>query len=92
MGLRLAPEAADFVRTLAPGPKQRIREALDAVAMDPRAPGLDVKVLRKDGPQHFFRVRVGHYRIVYSPRGAHTYVWRITHRSEGYDWLDRLDP
>lgn len=92
MGLRFAPGVQDVVRTLAPGPKKRLREALEAIRDDPRAPGLDVKVLRKDGAQLYFRARVGDYRVVYSPRGQHTHVWRIAHRSEGYEWFERLDP
>jgi mRNA-degrading endonuclease RelE of RelBE toxin-antitoxin system len=92
MGLKFSPEVQDFVRTLAPGPKKRLRAALAAIREDPRPSGFDVKVLRKDGPHRYFRVRVGDYRIVYSPRGDITYVWRIIHRSEGYGWLDRLDP
>jgi mRNA interferase RelE/StbE len=91
MGLKFAPGVQDFVRTLAPGLKKRLRAALEAIRDDPRPSGFDVKVLRKDGPQHYFRVRVGDYRIVYTPRGPHTYVWRIVHRSEGYDWFERLD-
>lgn len=92
MGLKFDPEVQDFVRTLAPGPKKRIRAALEAIREDPRPEGFDVKVLRKDGPDRYFRVRVGDYRIVYAPRGKHTYVFRIMHRSEGYEWFDRLDP
>lgn len=92
MGLKFAPDVQDFVRTLAPGVKKDIRAALNALAKDPRPNGHDVKVLRKDGPDRYFRLRVGEYRIVYSPRGATTYVWRILHRSEGYAWLERLDP
>lgn len=92
MGLRFAPDVQDFVRTLAPAVKKEVRSALAALAEDPRPVGQDVKVLRKDGPHRYFRLRVGEYRIVYSPRGATTFVWRILHRSEGYAWLDRLDP
>lgn len=92
MGLKFAPEVQDFVRTLAPGPKKAIRKALEAIREDPRAPGHDVKVLRKQGPHRYFRVRVGDYRIVYAPRGKVTYVWRIVHRSEGDEWIERLDP
>ncbi|MFA5861810.1 MAG: type II toxin-antitoxin system RelE/ParE family toxin [Candidatus Thermoplasmatota archaeon] len=92
MGLKYAPEVQDFVRTLAPGPKKQLRKALDAIRDDPRPSGFDVKVLRKDGSHSYFRLRVGDYRIVYTPRGAQTYVWRIIHRSEGYDWFERLDP
>lgn len=92
MGLKFAPEVQDFVRTLAPMPKKRIQEALAILKDDPRADGLDVKVLKKDGAERFFRVRLGAYGIVYSRRGSTTFVWRIMHRSEGYAWLDRLDP
>jgi mRNA-degrading endonuclease RelE of RelBE toxin-antitoxin system len=92
VGLKFAPGVQEFVSTLAPEPKKRIRAALEAIRQDPRASGLDIKVLRKDGAQRYFRVRVGEYRIVYAPRGAHTYVWRIMHRSEGYEWFERLDP
>lgn len=92
MGLRFAPEVQDFVRSLAPEPKRDLRAALRKIAQDPRHPDLDVRVLRKEGAQRFFRARVRDYRIVYSPRGPHVYVWRILHRSEGYGWLDRLDP
>lgn len=92
MGLRFAPGVQEFVRTLAPGPKKRIRDALEAIRDDARPTGFDVRVLRKDGAHRYFRVRVGDYRVVYSPRGEHTYVWRIVHRSEGYEWFERLDP
>lgn len=91
MGLKFAPDVQDFVRTLAPAVKKEIRAALAAIARDPRPSDLDVKVLRKDGAHRYFRLRVGDYRIVYSPRGTTTYVWRILHRSEGYGWLERLD-
>lgn len=92
MGLKFAPEVQSYVRTLAPEPKKRIRAVLRALREDPRAEALDVKLLRTDGDFRIYRARVGNYRIVYSPRGEHTYVWRIMHRSEGYGWLERLDP
>jgi mRNA-degrading endonuclease RelE of RelBE toxin-antitoxin system len=92
MGLRFAEDVQDFVRTLAPGPKRDIRSALRLIAEDPHHPGLDLKLLRKDGPYYFFRARVGDYRIVFAPVGDVVYIWRIQHRKEGYDWLDRLDP
>lgn len=92
MGLKFAPEVRSYVRTLAPEPKKRIRAALRAIREDPRAEELDVKLLRTDGDFRVYRARVGTYRIVYSPQGEHTYVWRIMHRSEDYGWLERLDP
>jgi mRNA-degrading endonuclease RelE of RelBE toxin-antitoxin system len=59
---------------------------------DPRHADLDLKQLRKKGVLRFYRARVGDYRIVFSPRPTHLFVWRIQHRSEGYDWLERFDP
>jgi mRNA-degrading endonuclease RelE of RelBE toxin-antitoxin system len=90
--LRYAPDVQDFVRVLSPSAKKALREATDLIKKDPFHPGLDVKVLRKGGADRFLRARVAKdYRIVYSPRPDHTSVWRIMHRSEGYDWLERLD-
>jgi len=91
MALRFRAGSRDYLRTLAPGPRQAIRQALRWLEEDARHPRLDLKRLRTSGAM-FFRARVGDYRIVFSPRPEHTYVWRIQHRSEGYDWLDRLDP
>lgn len=92
MGLRFAPEVQEFIATLAPGPKKSIRAALRLLAEDARHPGLNLKLLRKDGPYFFYRARVGDYRIIFAPTPAATYVWRIQHRRDGYDWLERLDP
>ncbi|MFA5944705.1 MAG: type II toxin-antitoxin system RelE/ParE family toxin [Candidatus Thermoplasmatota archaeon] len=93
MALSFAAGTRDYLATLAPKPRRAIREALRLIAIDPRHPDLDVRLLRKDGPVRFYRARVlGQYRIIYSPRADHTYVWRVQHRSEGYGWLDRLDP
>ena len=93
MALRFAAGTADYLRTLAPGPRRAIGQALRLIEEDPRHAKLDVRQLRKSGPVRFYRARVlDGYRIVYSPRPQHTYVWRILHRSEGYAWLERLDP
>jgi mRNA-degrading endonuclease RelE of RelBE toxin-antitoxin system len=92
VGLRSAPAVQDHARTLAPPVEREIRLALDRIREDPRRPDLDVRVLRKDAPYLFFRARVRHYRIVYGPRGGTTYVYRIQHRSDGYEWLDTFDP
>lgn len=91
--LRYAPDVEGFVRILAPGIKKQVRAATDLIRADPLHPDLDVRALRKRGTVRFLRVRVAkHYRIVYSPMADHTYIWRIMHRSEGYDWLERMDP
>lgn len=92
MGLRFSPTVQDYVRTLAPHVKRHIREVLRKLSVDPRHPGLDLKALRKEGSYTFFRARVRNYRIIYSPKGRDVYIWRIQHRADGYEWLDRLDP
>jgi hypothetical protein len=91
--LRFAAGTRDYLSTLAPGPRKAIRQALRLIQADPRHPDLDLRLLAKQGPTRFFRARVlRHYRIVFSPTARGTFVWRIQHRSEGYDWLDHLDP
>lgn len=80
-----------FVRTLAPIPKQRLRDAVTKLADDPRHSELDIKQLLIDGDDRMFRCRVGDYRIIYSVRPTYTYIRRIIHRSEGYGWLDSLE-
>lgn len=42
--------------------KQRIKAAVEKLARDPYAPGLDVKKLRGSSS---YRLRVGDYRVVY---------------------------
>lgn len=92
MGLKFATEVQHYVRTLAPSVRKEIRAALRKLSSDPRHPELDLKALHKDGPYTFFRARIRDYRIIYTPKGHDCYVWRIQHRADGYEWLDRLDP
>lgn len=92
MGLRYARGTREYIATLAPGPKQAVKACLRALEGDPRPSTYDVRLLAKGGPHRFYRVRLGDYRIVYSPGPSATFVWRIFHRSEGYDWLDTFDP
>ena len=90
MGLRFAAGSRDLLKTLAPAPKQRIRDALRRLGDDPRDSRLDLKRLDVDAQESVFRCRVQDYRIVYAVRSDHTYVLRIMHRREGYGWLERL--
>lgn len=92
MELRFRKGSRDYIRTLAPEPKKGIRRALRLLSEDVRHPELDVKQLRKRADFLYYRIRVGDYRIVCSPRGQVVHTWRIMHRSEGYDWLDHFDP
>lgn len=60
--------------------KNRVKEAVDALAGDPRPPGcVKVKLV-----EDTFRIRVGPYRIIYRVRdGANTIVIaRVARRSE----------
>lgn len=61
MKVRLAPQVADFVRTLAPEPRRRLRQAL----RDLRQGKGDIKSL--DGPlQDYCRLRGGPHRVILS--------------------------
>jgi mRNA-degrading endonuclease RelE of RelBE toxin-antitoxin system len=93
MALRFAAGTRDYLATVAPKPRRALREALRLIEQDPRHPDLDVRLLSKEGSLRFYRVRVlGAYRIIYSLLPGQTFIWRIQHRSEGYGWLDHLDP
>jgi mRNA interferase RelE/StbE len=61
--------------------RQRVREAIDALAEDPRPPGATKLAGRGD-----YRVRVGDYRVVYAVDDAERLVLvaRIAHRREVY--------
>lgn len=60
----------------------RIRRAIDALANDPFPPG--VKKLR--GPEGWYRIRVGDYRVVYDVEHHRLVVLvvRVAHRREAY--------
>jgi mRNA-degrading endonuclease RelE of RelBE toxin-antitoxin system len=61
MKVRLAPQVVAFVRTLAPEPRRRVRQALRELK---KGQG-DIKSL--DGPlQDYARLRVGPYRVILS--------------------------
>ena len=68
--------------TLPDAPPSRLREAIDALAENPRAPG-NVKL---QGEGELYRVRVGDYRIVYQIQDAVLVVLvvQIGHRREIY--------
>lgn len=92
--VRLDPEfAVPVLQALAPLTKQRLRDALRALAKDPRGveSKLDVRELDLDGKEpRVFRLRVGDWRIAYAVRNKNLLVVRIFHRREGYSWLERL--
>lgn len=60
MRIELSPQVADFLRTLAPEPRKKIRSALRDLDQD-KGDILDLEH-PLDG---FLRLRVGHYRIIF---------------------------
>lgn len=92
MGLRFARGTREYLATLAPAPKRALKDGLLALDADPRPAGHDFRLLRKEGRYLYFRLRVGEYRVIYSPVAGATYIWRVFHRNEGYAWLDTFDP
>jgi mRNA interferase RelE/StbE len=79
--IRLHPDAARAFRRLHGPLRERISEAIDALAADPRPRGA-VKLAGRDD----YRVRVGDYRIVYAVDDAERLVLvaRIAHRRDVY--------
>ena len=79
--IRLHPEAARTFGRLRGRLRERIENAIDGLAVDPRPPGA-VKLAGRDD----FRIRVGDYRIVYAVDDAERLVLvaRIAHRREVY--------
>jgi mRNA interferase RelE/StbE len=77
----LIPAAAREYRRLQGPLRDRIRSTIDALAFDPRPPGV-MKLAGRDD----YRVRVGDYRIVYAIDDAErlVIVARIAHRREVY--------
>jgi mRNA-degrading endonuclease RelE of RelBE toxin-antitoxin system len=88
--VRLAPVAAEVLRTCAPATRRELRAALRALAQDPsgREGALDVRELTMDPPR-LFRLRVGDWRVVYGVAGKDLLVARVFHRKDGYGWLER---
>jgi len=80
--IRITEAAEKVFINLARPVQTRIRQAIDSLADDPRPSG--VKKLK--GPDGFYRVRIGDYRIVYDIRDKELVVIiiRIGHRKEIY--------
>src|SRR5439155_27274650 len=78
----LRPAARRSLAKIDPTISKRIVAALDALAEDPRPPG--VRALA--GHHGWLRVRVGDWRVVYEVRDneLHVLVIEIAHRSEIY--------
>ena len=85
--VRVSEAARAQRRGLAPGPKRAVREALREMENDPYA----LDTIRLDRPEIRYRVRAGHYRILFEPGPGHRVitVTRIAHRSWVYEGLER---
>ena len=80
--VQFATSAAKEFRSLSPQLKRRVSSAIDALAQDPRPPGVRKLV----GHERLYRIRVGQYRVVYEidDEGRFIRVTRIRHRREVY--------
>ena len=65
--------------------RRRIAKAIDALARTPRPEGC-TKLAGIDG---YYRVRIGHYRVVYeiADRVLTVYIIRVAHRKDVYRLL-----
>lgn len=79
--IRLHPQAARAYRRLQGPMRARVRDSIDALAVEPRPSGV-IKLAGRDD----FRIRVGDYRIVYAVDDAERIVLvaRIAHRRDVY--------
>lgn len=79
--IRLVPAAAREFRRLQGSVRERVRAAIDGLAVDPRPVGCQKLAGRDD-----FRIRVGDHRVVYAVDDTErlVIVARIAHRREVY--------
>ncbi|MCC7478671.1 type II toxin-antitoxin system RelE/ParE family toxin [bacterium] len=76
------PEAVRALKKLPEDVRPRVAEAIAALASDPRPHGC----LKMSGRKDQWRIRVGHYRVVYSIYDHMLQVWIIDadHRRDIY--------
>lgn len=80
--IQFKTSAAKEFKTLPPSVKQRVGESLDQLQQDPRPSG----VVKLQGEDQLYRVRVGDYRIVYTidDHDKIIKITRIRHRQDVY--------
>ena len=82
----LSPRAQKDYASLEQSVKDRIKQSLNELAAGSKR--LDIKKLKGTGDREdLFRLRVGDYRIIYSPESDIIRVVRIDHRGKDYSWL-----
>ncbi len=81
--------AAKELQALEENLQARIKEKLRELAEDPRNSSgrLDVKKLSAT-TRHYYRLRVGEYRIIFFTEKKSIKVVRIASRADVYSWLD----
>jgi mRNA interferase RelE/StbE len=85
--VEFAPAAARDFAALPRSVQVRLRPRIDALADDPRPPGVE----HLAGGDDLYRIRVGDYRVVYSIEGdvLLVLVVRVGHRRDIYRRLRR---
>ncbi len=85
--VELTPAAARQFRKLTPEVRKRVRAKIDALAVNPRPPGVE----KLEGDEELYRVRTGDYRIIYTIDDGVllVVVVKIGHRSDVYKALRR---
>lgn len=80
--VKIAPAAKRQIKKLTKAIQKLIVERLEELAVDPRPPG----VLKMEGEEGFYRVRVGDYRIIYEiqDRVLLIVVVKVGHRGDVY--------
>ncbi|MBC1196450.1 MAG: type II toxin-antitoxin system RelE/ParE family toxin [Microcystis viridis Mv_BB_P_19951000_S69] len=80
--IQFKTSAAKEFKKLPPSVKQRVGESLDQLQQDPRPSG----VVKLQGEDQLYRVRVGDYRIVYTidDHDKIIKITRIRHRQDVY--------
>jgi mRNA interferase RelE/StbE len=83
----LSPRAQKDYAKLEQNIQDRIRQSLKELGAGSKR--LDIKKLKGTGDREdLYRLKVGDYRIIYSPEPDIIQVIRIDHRGKGYSWLD----
>ncbi|RIL09768.1 MAG: plasmid stabilization protein [Proteobacteria bacterium] len=82
--VQFAPAAARQLRKLTPDVQSRIASVIDKLSNNPLPSG----VRKLSGPEGFYRVRVGDYRIVYQFFSGKLLILvvRVGHRKDIYDY------
>lgn len=80
--VKIERKALKALKKIHPVHRERLEEAIDGLADDPRPPG----VRKLTGSERTWRVRVGDYRVVYDIFDDElvVHVVRVAHRKDAY--------